>query len=178
MPFGFNAMALHRNPAGPTTARREMVLKAQQHPDAQVEANLQASRPRFFTDGQSWTKVPPLGIPTKADSMATHQRRTSENKGDGRDHADGSNGRRDRLTFSERKCDQRANRSKKQRGDCTPPDAETPNGELERRRRAHSAQEMVANQTRLNTSVPLVPPKPKLFFTATSIFISRAVLAQ
>ena len=35
-----------------------------------------------------------------------------------------------------------------------------------------------ARQTRLNTSVPLVPPKPKLFFTAYSIFISRAVLAQ
>ena len=34
------------------------------------------------------------------------------------------------------------------------------------------------NQTRLNTSVPLVPPKPKLFLTATSIFMSRAVLAQ
>jgi hypothetical protein len=33
-------------------------------------------------------------------------------------------------------------------------------------------------QTRLNTRVPLVPPKPKLFFTAYSIFISRAVLAQ
>ena len=33
-------------------------------------------------------------------------------------------------------------------------------------------------QTRLKTSVPLVPPKPKLFLTATSIFISRAVLAQ
>ena len=31
---------------------------------------------------------------------------------------------------------------------------------------------------RLNTSVPLVPPKPKLFFTATSIFMSRAVFAQ
>lgn len=36
----------------------------------------------------------------------------------------------------------------------------------------------VVNQTRLKTSEPLVPPKPKLFFTATSIFISRAVLAQ
>jgi len=35
-----------------------------------------------------------------------------------------------------------------------------------------------ARQTRRKTSVPLVPPKPKLFFTATSIFISRAVLAQ
>ena len=33
-------------------------------------------------------------------------------------------------------------------------------------------------QNRLNTSVPLVPPKPKLFFTATSIFMSRAELAQ
>ncbi len=33
-------------------------------------------------------------------------------------------------------------------------------------------------QTRRNTSVPLVPPKPKLFFTATSIFIARASLAQ
>jgi hypothetical protein len=29
-------------------------------------------------------------------------------------------------------------------------------------------------QTRLNTKVPLVPPKPKLFFTATSIFMSLA----
>lgn len=34
------------------------------------------------------------------------------------------------------------------------------------------------SQIRLNTSVPLVPPKPKLFFTATSILASRAVLAQ
>ena len=33
-------------------------------------------------------------------------------------------------------------------------------------------------QTRLKTNVPLVPPKPKLFFTACSIFISRASLAQ
>jgi hypothetical protein len=32
--------------------------------------------------------------------------------------------------------------------------------------------------TRLNTSVPLVPPNPKEFFSATSIRISRAVLAQ
>ncbi len=51
--------------------------------------------------------------------------------------------------------------------------------------RAHSCQGRFnpdpaerAAQTRLNTSVPLVPPKPKLFFTATSIFRSRAVLAQ
>lgn len=34
------------------------------------------------------------------------------------------------------------------------------------------------DQMRLNTRVPLVPPKPKLFFTAYSIFMSRAVLAQ
>ena len=33
-------------------------------------------------------------------------------------------------------------------------------------------------QMRRNTRVPLVPPKPKLFFTATSIFMSRAVPAQ
>jgi len=33
-------------------------------------------------------------------------------------------------------------------------------------------------QTRLKTSVPLVPPKPKLFFMAKSIFMSRATLAQ
>ena len=33
-------------------------------------------------------------------------------------------------------------------------------------------------QTRLNTSVPLVPPKPKLFFTTMSRRASRAVLAQ
>jgi hypothetical protein len=33
-------------------------------------------------------------------------------------------------------------------------------------------------QNFLNTSVPLVPPKPKLFFMAKSIFIGRATLAQ
>lgn len=33
-------------------------------------------------------------------------------------------------------------------------------------------------QARLKTSVPLVPPKPKEFFNATSIFISRASFAQ
>ncbi len=32
--------------------------------------------------------------------------------------------------------------------------------------------------SRLNTKAPLVPPKPKLFFSATSIFKSLAVLAQ
>ena len=38
--------------------------------------------------------------------------------------------------------------------------------------------ERTVDQTRRKTSVPLVPPKPKLFFTATSIFICRASLAQ
>ena len=33
-------------------------------------------------------------------------------------------------------------------------------------------------QIRRNTRVPLVPPNPKLFFKATSIFTSRATLAQ
>ena len=33
-------------------------------------------------------------------------------------------------------------------------------------------------QARRKTSVPLVPPKPKLFLTATSIFMSRAMFAQ
>ena len=31
---------------------------------------------------------------------------------------------------------------------------------------------------RLNTSVPFVPPNPKLFFTATSMRMSRASLGQ
>ena len=34
------------------------------------------------------------------------------------------------------------------------------------------------DQTRLKTSEPFVPPKPKLFFSATSIFIGRALFAQ
>ncbi len=34
------------------------------------------------------------------------------------------------------------------------------------------------DQTRPNTNVPLVPPKPNEFFTATSMVMSRAVLAQ
>lgn len=35
-----------------------------------------------------------------------------------------------------------------------------------------------ADQTRLKTREPLVPPKPKLFFSATSMRMSRATLAQ
>lgn len=34
------------------------------------------------------------------------------------------------------------------------------------------------DHVRLKTSVPFVPPNPNEFFSATSIFISRAVLAQ
>lgn|GEM_PF-2557800 len=34
------------------------------------------------------------------------------------------------------------------------------------------------DQARLKTSVPFVPPNPNEFFSATSIFISRAVFAQ
>ena len=34
------------------------------------------------------------------------------------------------------------------------------------------------DQARLKTSDPLVPPKPKLFFSAKSIFMSRATFAQ
>ena len=56
------------------------------------------------------------------------------------------------------------------------PDAEATDRHLHGRRRSHDA---AANrQARLKTSVPLVPPNPKLFFTANSIRISRAVLAQ
>ena len=40
------------------------------------------------------------------------------------------------------------------------------------------AHQRLSSQMRLNTKDPLVPPKPKLFLRATSIFTSRAVLAQ
>ena len=36
------------------------------------------------------------------------------------------------------------------------------------------SEKLSGSHTRRKTSVPLVPPKPKLFFTATSIFMSRA----
>ena len=52
----------------------------------------------------------------------------------------------------------------------TPRAIETGASSAERKRRLF--------QKRLNTREPLVPPKPKLFLTARSIFISRAVLAQ
>ena len=45
-------------------------------------------------------------------------------------------------------------------------------------RTATAGASRIGFQKRRKTSVPLVPPKPKLFFTATSIFICRAVLAQ
>ena len=43
---------------------------------------------------------------------------------------------------------------------------------------AERSKAAASRYTRRRTSVPLVPPKPKLFFTATLIFMSRAVLAQ
>ena len=51
--------------------------------------------------------------------------------------------------------------------------ARTPHRIVHRRGAVHGTR---SDQARLNTSVPLVPPKPKLFLTATSIFISRAVV--
>ncbi len=41
-----------------------------------------------------------------------------------------------------------------------------------------SREDASSDQARLKTSVPFVPPKPNEFFSATSIFISRAVFAQ
>lgn len=54
---------------------------------------------------------------------------------------------------------------------------------LERRTGRMSGSLMVSpaaekSQARRNANVPLVPPKPKLFLIATSIFRSRAVFAQ
>jgi hypothetical protein len=46
------------------------------------------------------------------------------------------------------------------------------------RRRTWARAAVRAVQARRNTKVPLVPPKPKLFFTATSMRMARAVLAQ
>lgn len=43
--------------------------------------------------------------------------------------------------------------------------------------RCRTVQPMIT-QSRLKTRVPFVPPKPNEFFSATSIFIDRAVLAQ
>lgn len=42
----------------------------------------------------------------------------------------------------------------------------------------HACSRKTLQTMRLNTNDPLVPPKPKLFLSATSIFMSRAVLAQ
>jgi hypothetical protein len=58
-----------------------------------------------------------------------------------------------------------------------------PNGEATMRTRTEGAACMGGGasgnaQARRNTSVPLVPPNPKLFLAAYSIFICRAVLAQ
>ncbi len=50
--------------------------------------------------------------------------------------------------------------------------------ELKLSGRFHGGTELRRNQTRRNTNEPLVPPKPKLFLSAYSIGIWRAVLAQ
>ena len=53
-----------------------------------------------------------------------------------------------------------------------------PSGTFSRREKekpSHPPASKRTHQTRLNTRVPLVPPKPKPFDIATSIFASRAV---
>ena len=49
---------------------------------------------------------------------------------------------------------------------------------VEKARDLEARSQEAKNQVRLNTKLPLVPPNPKLFLTATSILTSRAVLAQ
>ncbi len=56
--------------------------------------------------------------------------------------------------------------------------AERQAASFEHRTLTAGADRMGVRQARRNTSVPLVPPKPKLFFTATSIFMALASLAQ
>jgi hypothetical protein len=100
-----------------------------------------------------------------------------------RQRAEGRRGQRDanRIAAS-RRCDavnrQCGDERERERG-CTHSNR-VPQRDAPRRVRPTSRIGSVrqANQTRLNTSVPFVPPNPKEFFSATSIFISRAVLAQ
>lgn len=64
-------------------------------------------------------------------------------------------------------------------GQRYPPSANAPPDRLPMGRCAFRNQCGPTDQARrLNTRVPLVPPKPKLFLTATSICMSRPVFAQ
>ncbi len=51
-------------------------------------------------------------------------------------------------------------------------------GSNKRRTDLRCSSTLTENQTLPKISVPLVPPKPKEFFTATLIVISRAAFAQ
>jgi hypothetical protein len=46
------------------------------------------------------------------------------------------------------------------------------------RKHENACEKINCDQMRFSTSEPLVPPKPKLFLSAASIFMGRAVLAQ
>ena len=86
-----------------------------------------------------------------------------------------------RLAPSEPARHRRPQPATDERADDAAPDAEA--AQLRPRTTAERARMQPrgrrgSRQTRLKTSVPLVPPKPKLFLTAYSIFMSRAVLAQ
>jgi hypothetical protein len=100
-----------------------------------------------------------------------------------RQRAEGRRGQRDPSRIAASRHDDAVNRQRGYERECergrTHSDR-APQGDVPRRvRRTGSvARVRQANQTRLNTSVPFVPPNPNEFFNATSIFISRAVLAQ
>ena len=94
----------------------------------------------------------------------------------GRNDQAGGRSQRERtqwLWFKPKSDRERDKSDERERAGATQPDAA-----LARIGKDRPGEPGVGHQIRRKTSVPLVPPKPKEFFSATSIFICRAVLAQ
>ncbi len=190
---GRHAVPGHRQPKGRRGRRCLGGNEAQQHPTLQVELNAEGPglvERRCGGRGREQkpallTRLPAklargLGFATVGPKLAAQPPRTAdggaEREADAQTEAHGIVS----AAVSEDPCDQTGDKAEPQQAQGAAP--KKIGTDFEREAGAVGGEpcqiQRRQNQIRRNTNVPLVPPKPKLFFTATSIFISRAVLAQ
>lgn len=188
MPLRFEPTALHWKPA-----REELSLpvamshELQNHEMAEIERHIEfALLERRFSGGAGHMSRGACALAQPPGRLVPHQfeRRHAPRGPAGSQHDRGQQGgehageiRRHAVCLIgvHEPWHDRQNGSRPEQGQRRAPDSELFDSEMKGRRYLQKKQ---PPQARLNTRVPFVPPNPKLFFTAYSIFICRASLAQ
>ena len=172
MPLRWHSRSLHPGITGKSPQDRASQL--QQHASTGIPLKHHLCRQRSAI---IWSEPPRLSIPGQ---LARRQSLVSpdppcgtDRQSPGKPHRHGSRNRNTEAP-SRQQTDQCSEHGKDS-DDAVAPN-KTPHRDKHGWGAAHGANSR--DQMRLNTKVPLVPPKPKLFLTATSILRSRAVLAQ